>query len=320
MRQAGTLPPDADAERFADYLLTLGIKTRIDDGADGRIVWIKDEKDLERGRSELAAYVANAADPKYKLAEDGARTIRKELEAREEQYRKNLMDVRRRWSQPISGRAPVTLALISISVMLAIVSMFSGESLGVTDYLYISSVRNFLAELAATGLPPRGAEILPEIRHGQLWRLITPIFLHAGVIHILFNMLMLQNMGTLVETREGSGRMLALVLVSAVISNLGQYFFGDLFLLSFWKNPDFSGIVFNPFFSGMSGVNYALFGYLWLRSRGGSAGFMLHPNTVFLMLGWLVLCMTGAMGSVANGAHAVGLVVGMAAGYLANRA
>lgn len=319
MRQAGLLPSELDAERFADYLLTLGIKTRIDDGEHGRIVWIKDEKDLERGKTELAAYVENPTDPRYKLAEDGARTIRKELDAKEQQYRNNLIDVRRRWSQPITGRARVTLTLISISIVVALLAWFTNGQLDPSDYLYISSVDQFLADqtLGATNSPNH--EVLPEIRHGQLWRLVTPIFLHGGLLHILFNMLMLQNMGTLIETREGSGRLLALVLISALFSTVAQYFIGDLFDLSFWLHPDFASIVFNPAIAGMSGVNYALFGYLWLRSQGGRAGFMLHPNTVVMMLGWMVLCMTGVMGSVANGGHFVGLVVGMAAGWLANR-
>lgn len=319
MRQAGTLPLNVDAERLADYLLTLGIKTRIDDGENGRIVWIKDEKDLERGKAELAAYVESPNDGKYKLAEDGARTIRKELDAKEQQYRKNMIDVRRRWVQPITGRAPITLTLISISLCVAVLSAFQGDRSYLIDKLYISSVNQFFADHqpGAQVTPPR--EVLAEIWHGELWRLVTPMFVHFGLIHIIFNMLMLQNMGTLIETREGTGRFLALVLVSSLLSNVGQYFIGDLFNLPFWRHANFAAIVFNPYFGGMSGVNYALFGYLWLRSRGGAAGFMLHPNTVFLMLGWLVLCMTGAMGSVANAAHAVGLVVGMAAGYLANR-
>ena len=40
----------------------------------------------------------------------------------------------------------------------------------------------------------------------------------------------------------------------------------------------------------------------------------LRQNTVFIMLFWLVLCMTGALGSIANVAHTVGLVVGIILG------
>ena len=45
-------------------------------------------------------------------------------------------------------------------------------------------------------------------------------------------------------------------------------------------------------------------------------GMAVHPNTVNIMLLWLVLCMTGMIGPVANAAHFVGLAVGMAFGLL----
>jgi GlpG protein len=39
----------------------------------------------------------------------------------------------------------------------------------------------------------------------------------------------------------------------------------------------------------------------------------LYPQTVWIMLGWLVLCMTGLVGPIGNAAHVAGLLVGMAA-------
>ncbi len=66
----------------------------------------------------------------------------------------------------------------------------------------------------------------------------------------------------------------------------------------------------------MSGVDYGLLGYVWMRARfEPQAGMYLDAFTVSFMLGWLVLCFTGLMGPVANWAHTVGLVVGMAIGY-----
>lgn len=304
MRQAGTLPPDADAERFADYLLTLGIKTRIDAGNNGRVVWIKDEQDLERGRHELAEFLANRADPKYRMAQDGARAIRQDLEAKEKAYRKNLMDVRRGWAQPITGQAPITMTLLGLMIAVALASMLG---FNVAQWLHISSYAG------------ESSTALPEVLHGQLWRLVTPILLHFGVLHFIFNFMMLQNMGTLIETREGTGRFVTLVLLSAVISNLAQYFGSNVFNTEFLNDPLHATIISSGNFGGMSGVNYALFGYIWFRSRGGSAGYMIHPNSVYMMLGWLVVCMTGALGPVANTAHVVGLAVGLLAAMLVNR-
>jgi GlpG protein len=43
---------------------------------------------------------------------------------------------------------------------------------------------------------------------------------------------------------------------------------------------------------------------------------IMHPNNVNIMLLWLVLCMTGVIGPIANAAHFVGLIVGVALGVL----
>ena len=48
------------------------------------------------------------------------------------------------------------------------------------------------------------------------------------------------------------------------------------------------------------------------------AGVVLDHRTVVWMGGWLVLCMTGLMGPVGNAAHLVGLLVGMAWGFLSS--
>jgi GlpG protein len=65
----------------------------------------------------------------------------------------------------------------------------------------------------------------------------------------------------------------------------------------------------------MSGVVFALFGYIWMKSlHEPEQGMFVHPNTVTIMLFWLVLCMTGLVGPIANAAHVAGLVVGVVFG------
>ena len=65
-------------------------------------------------------------------------------------------------------------------------------------------------------------------------------------------------------------------------------------------------------FAGISGVVYALFGYIWMKGRvSPEQGMILHPNTVRLMLGWLVLGFVLRMMHMANGSHVLGLIVGM---------
>jgi GlpG protein len=68
---------------------------------------------------------------------------------------------------------------------------------------------------------------------------------------------------------------------------------------------------------GFSGVVYALFGYIWMKGLyEPEQGMIMHPNTITIMIAWLFLCMTGLVGSIANAAHVVGLVVGVMLGLL----
>ena len=61
------------------------------------------------------------------------------------------------------------------------------------------------------------------IASGQLWRLITPTFLHANVIHLLLNSTALNNLGPLVEAVSLPGRFLAVYTVAAVAAVTASY-------------------------------------------------------------------------------------------------
>ena len=63
-----------------------------------------------------------------------------------------------------------------------------------------------------------------DIERGEVWRLVTPILMHCNqILHIVFNLLMFRMLGTLIEVRRGTLRLAVLVLVSAAVSNYGQY-------------------------------------------------------------------------------------------------
>jgi GlpG protein len=144
---------------------------------------------------------------------------------------------------------------------------------------------------------------LNPVLHGEVWRLVTPIFLHGGLLHIFFNMSAMTFFGTMIETRRGTLRLAVLVLVAAVLSNLGQYAY-DLRAYDHARPCE-----------GMSGVLYALFGYAWMKGlHEPEQGIILHPNSVMLMIAWLFLCMTGTIGPIGNAAHVAGLIVGVVLG------
>ena len=137
----------------------------------------------------------------------------------------------------------------------------------------------------------------------QYWRFITPVFLHFGIFHLAFNGLWIWELGRRIETGIGSLHLLGIILVSAVASNFGQYL---------WAGPSL--------FGGMSGVLYALLGYLWIRNLIAPNPILSLPKGIIgFMLAWLVFCMTGLVnlvmsGNIANAAHASGLLVGMLVG------
>src|SRR3954454_19541368 len=86
MRQIVTLP-DEDAQKFADYLLTLTIETQLHHDKDGQAVWVCDEDRVPQARQELEAFLRNPADSRYGKASSVAREIREEEEHTEEEYR-----------------------------------------------------------------------------------------------------------------------------------------------------------------------------------------------------------------------------------------
>lgn len=143
------------------------------------------------------------------------------------------------------------------------------------------------------------------IAEGELWRLVTPIFVHFGLMHFVFNGLWLSLLGGRIEMLLGPVHLLLLVLVSAVISNMAQFV---------WTG--------SVAFGGMSGVIYALLGYIWIRNLLSPHPMLALPKELIgFMLFWLLFCMTGVLDfllgvGIANAAHFGGLIVGMLLGLI----
>lgn len=160
----------------------------------------------------------------------------------------------------------------------------------------------------ANGGRPEFIAIEETFAAGEYWRFFTPVFLHFGLFHVVFNSLWLWEFGRRVERVTGRISYLVLILALASGSNAGQYL---------W-----SGAVL---FGGLSGVVYGLIGYVWIRNRIAPQPLLnVAPGVIYVMLGWLLVCLLGIVdlfiqGGVANGAHVSGLLIGMLAGALAAR-
>jgi GlpG protein len=291
MREIGKLPDEQQAIRFRDYALTQGVEVMVEaDGHDGWSVWVYEEDLIDRAREQLAQFREDPQNERYVAAARSAEDLRKAAQRREEQVRKRQVDIRSRWNRPMWAQFPVTMGLIAASIFVAVATR-AGDQHGPV-----------LKALSITSYPLEGTAAsyrlgLPEVRQGQVWRLVTPVFIHFGFLHILFNMLWLRNLGASVELYNGSLKYAVMILAMSIPSNVAQY------MLS------------GPYFGGMSGVVFGLFGYIWMKSRfEPESGFFMHPNTVFLMVAWFLICMTGAVGAIANAAHAGGLAVGVLLG------
>ncbi len=302
MRQAGTISDERQAQRFADYLLTQGIRTKVEPDGDAWAVWIHDERYIDRGREELQAFRENPTDPRFAEAAPQAAEIRHEEIKWQKQHAKNMVDVRRRWSGGIGRHTPVTTVFLVLMVVATFATDF-GSKFETAKWLRIASyslVNERTREVTSH---------LPEIFSGQVWRLVTPIFMHGGWIHLFFGLYMFFHFGRLVEMRRGSWRLLGICIATAAISNFAEYWLADF--------KDWGGGVIqpSPYFLGMSGVIYGLLGYAWIRGKFDPySGLRLPPDIIFFAIAWLVICLTGFM-PIANIAHVFGLATGMAIGY-----
>ncbi len=148
-----------------------------------------------------------------------------------------------------------------------------------------------------------------KIRQGELWRLYTPVLLHGGILHLLFNMAWVWMLGKSIEQRLGALRYLLLSVIIAIVSNIAQY------------------LMSGPEFLGYSGIVVGMVGFIWMRQKIAPwEGYPLDPTVVrfiaIYVLGLLVLGIvsmtldffhvTEMYANIANTAHIVGGLTGIA--------
>jgi rhomboid protease GluP len=93
--------------------------------------------------------------------------------------------------------------------------------LGFTVFIYILQMvgQSFQTDIiTALGIKDNSL-----IRAGEIWRLLTPVFLHGSILHIAFNMYALFIYGRGLETRFGHGRFLLLYFLSAYAGNVMSF-------------------------------------------------------------------------------------------------
>jgi rhomboid protease GluP len=145
-----------------------------------------------------------------------------------------------------------------------------------------------------------GAKFNPLITAGEYWRLFTAMFLHIGVMHLIFNGYALLVIGTELERLLGWGRFLAIYLLSGLFGSLASYAFGISL------SAGASGAIF-----GLIGALAAFF--TLYRQQLGRWGQRRLANIIFLIAINLFLGFTQP--GIDNLGHMGGLVSGFALGW-----
>lgn len=263
---------------FSKWLTGQGVTHRITEENGQQVLWLEHAHHAEPVLEALERFLA---EPELRKAVD--------------QQQHSPVFVRGRW-QPSPKHAPLVLGAIVVAVLMVwVTSMGRNElaaSLMVVDPRYYDW----------TTLAGRIDALSSTLASGQVWRLLTPDFLHFSWTHIIFNAVMLWFLGSQIEWFDGRGRLIALFLATSIFSNGLQY------------------LVSGPLFGGLSGVVYGILGYCWLSQRK-QPRFQFPPALVTFAVVWMVIGFTPftemlGLGRMANEAHLGGFVSGVALAFI----
>jgi membrane associated rhomboid family serine protease len=182
----------------------------------------------------------------------------------------------------------ISYVLIGLNV-LAFLAVFltPGENEG--DWSDIEAHGVMIGE----GVRFAGVGYLDGVAEGAYWRLLTAAFLHAGILHILFNMYALVLFGPMLEQALGYVRFIALYFTTAIASSVTVYWLSD---------PNQPTL-------GASGAIFGLFGasFAVLMKRGQDV------SSLVMLLG-INLLITFVVPDISWQGHLGGLVSGLILG------
>lgn len=264
------------AHLLANYLTSQHIAARVEpnDASGEFVVLIIDEEKFSAARDIAESFIHNPSDPKYQQA---------------------AWDSGENVSLRPSGNGFSLAAILKNARSVP----FTSTVLLLCVVVYVLSFLGLFSPIAQH-LLMQPLAILAE--NNEWWRLIGPAFIHFSVLHIVFNVLWWGMLGAKIERTFGISMLCIVFILSATISNVAQALFsvpvqGNLYL-----------------FGGLSGVVYAVLGFVWwlgwLRPQWGLS----LPNSIIgFMLVWLVLGYADILWvNMANAAHTAGLITGCA--------
>jgi membrane associated rhomboid family serine protease len=182
---------------------------------------------------------------------------------------------------PTYSKMPATIALIAINVIVFLIELAAGGA---------GQFSNSGQVIHDAGL--RG----PEVANGDWWRVISSGFLHAGFLHILFNMYVLYVAGSILEPAIGTPRFLGIYFVSLIAGSLGALI----------VSPDTLTV-------GASGAIFGLMAAVIVVARGRGVEQLARQFGIFIVLN---LFLTFSIPGISIGGHIGGLIGGTIAALL----
>lgn len=160
----------------------------------------------------------------------------------------------------------------------------------------------FLIDMVSGGrLTELGAKSNPDILAGQIWRFVTPMFLHGGLLHIGTNSYFLYLVGPRLEQMFGRARFAAIYLLAGIGGAV----------VSFALTPEPS--------IGASGALFGIIG-AWIPLLYRNRKVLAHPERqirrIVEVIGLNLLI--GLLPGIDNWAHLGGLLAGLALGWVAS--
>ncbi|GAA2240055.1 rhomboid family intramembrane serine protease [Rarobacter faecitabidus] len=182
-------------------------------------------------------------------------------------------------------------------------SRFSPTTPVITYGIIALCVVSYLLQKVTGGAWTQDLIFAPFIGVEEPWRFLTAAFLHAGLLHIAFNMIALWSVGGFLEITLGRVRYVSLYLLSALGGSVGV-----LLLASPASWDWYTGVL------GASGAVFGLFAAIVfeLRRLGQNAQQMLVVIGLNLVFGFV-------WSGIAWQAHLGGLVIGAALGFVYSR-
>ena len=283
MHTALTFPVEIDPAMLMRVLSQMQIGYRINYQDNLQVLLVERESDIERAREIF-----------HRLSREGMLPPRNQISFYPTSIGNFVRTLR---------RYPATLTLVVITLALFPATFGLSSPGGSIAWL---STLTFVPFTAPSGNLVFGT-LESVLQTGQFWRLLTPMFIHFGTLHIVFNLLWVWEVGRRIEVICGIPRLLMVVLVSSLCANVLQYLY---------TGPSLYG--------GMSGVVFGLlgFGFVWSRMRP-RASLGLPDGIYVAMLVLLIIGFSGVLdfamvGAVANGAHLGGLLSGLFLGAVSS--